>query len=299
MYKRNLHLLLTKFHKTTLVLCFLALVYMILQLTTFASYMVLSPSMEPAIKPGDYILINKWVLGGRIYNPISPHEIKRAYIYRLPSLKYLQYNDIVVFNYPFIGKGKNKHIGMNTNTYYVKRIIAIPGDTFQIRHAFFISSGYNGYIGNLSSQMYLNRIDTTNIIPKLVRAYNGIKTYAESKNKWTIYDFGPITIPKKGTAIIMNENNFTLYKEIVEWENENQKLNFYNGNVYLGHNLIRQYIFKENYYFVAGDNLTCSKDSRYWGFLPEKFIIGKAAMIWFSQNPYTKKIRWERFFKLL
>ena len=64
----------------------------------------------------------------------------------------------------------------------------------------------------------------------------------------------------------------------------------------IGDSLIHQYRFEKNYYFVSGDNMANSQDSRYWGMLPEEYIVGKAIRIWNSKEKYTDKIRWERIF---
>lgn len=70
------------------------------------------------------------------------------------------------------------------------------------------------------------------------------------------------------------------------------------GDVFLlNDSVIQEYQFKEDYYFVAGDKVMNSKDSRYWGLLPEKFIVGKATLIWKSVDLNTDEIRWNRVFK--
>ena len=55
--------------------------------------------------------------------------------------------------------------------------------------------------------------------------------------------------------------------------------------------------FMRNYYFMGGDNCYNSQDSRYWGPLPEEYIVGKATLIWKSKNGVTDEIRMDRIFK--
>lgn len=68
------------------------------------------------------------------------------------------------------------------------------------------------------------------------------------------------------------------------------------GRILLGDSLIREYRFQENYYFVAGDKAENSQDSRYWGLLPEPFIVGRAVRIWKSVEP-DEDTRWDRIWK--
>lgn len=73
-----------------------------------------------------------------------------------------------------------------------------------------------------------------------------------------------------------------------------KKIELKQEQVFIGDSLIHQYCFKKNYYFVSGDNMANSQDSRYWGMLPEEYIVGKATRIWNSKEKYTDQIRWER-----
>ena len=67
--------------------------------------------------------------------------------------------------------------------------------------------------------------------------------------------------------------------------------------VYLGDSLIREYSFLENYYFMSGDNLEISNDSRHWGLVPEPYIVGVATRIWNSVDKFTGETRWDRVMK--
>ena len=119
--------------------------------------------------------------------------------------------------------------------------------------------------------------------------------------KWTVDNFGPITIPQHGKTVALTVENLPLYKRIIEtYEKNNLKIR---GNTILINDVLAtSYTFKQDYYWMMGDNRHRSEDSRYWGFVPEDHIVGKPIFIWLSIDPnetwknFTKKIRWERMF---
>ena len=118
---------------------------------------------------------------------------------------------------------------------------------------------------------------------------------------WTRDNFGPLYIPKKGTTVSLTAENIPLYRRIItvyegnELKKEGNKF-FINGQE------SDSYTFKMNYYWMMGDNRHNSLDSRYWGFVPEDHIVGKAVFIWMSMDKYAAgfdKIRWERVFTMI
>ena len=104
------------------------------------------------------------------------------------------------------------------------------------------------------------------------------------------------SLPAKGSVIGMNPETRLLYRNVIEWE-QKKKLTLHGDSVLLGDSVIHNYRFCENYYFVSGDKMVNSKDSRYWGLLPEPFIVGRAWLVWKSVSPNTGKMRWKRIFK--
>ena len=94
----------------------------------------------------------------------------------------------------------------------------------------------------------------------------------------------------------MDRTTYILYRQLIAWE-QKKKIALKDGQVLLGDSTIDQYSFKKNYYFVSGDNMANSQDSRYWGMLPEEYIVGKATRIWNSKEKDTDQIRWERILK--
>ena len=110
---------------------------------------------------------------------------------------------------------------------------------------------------------------------------------------------GPFIIPGKELRIKPDENNIILYKKILE-KFEHVSIIEDSTKWKVNGNLVSDYRFKQDYYFMLGDNRNASNDSRYWGFVPEDHIISKACFILFSLDPNKKglrKIRWNRMFK--
>ena len=116
---------------------------------------------------------------------------------------------------------------------------------------------------------------------------------------WNIDNFGPIKVPAAGDKINLTITNLLIYKDIIE-RYENNKLEIIENQIYINDKLSENYIFKMNYYWMMGDNRHNSADSRFWGFVPENHIVGKALFIWMSWDKNAKginKIRWDRLFK--
>jgi len=116
--------------------------------------------------------------------------------------------------------------------------------------------------------------------------------------KWNVDYFGKIVIPKKGARVELDTNNIHLYKRIIEQFEENE-LEWNNSTFLINGDTVTNYTFKMDYYFMMGDNRHNSSDSRFWGFVPEDHLVGKATSVLFSvnKNPDAKnKYRWNRFF---
>ena len=146
----------------------------------------------------------------------------------------------------------------------------------------------DGPIGNVEAQKRIEKLrkeDARGIV---------MNTFPWDKYiDWTIQNFGPLHVPAAGQTVAMDSTALKLYRKLIEWEQKKPLAR--NGNkVYLGDSLIREYRFRESYYFVGGDNMEHSEDSRYWGVLPEPYIVGVATRIWKSVDQSTDKIRWDR-----
>lgn len=127
--------------------------------------------------------------------------------------------------------------------------------------------------------------------------------YPLNKNTgWTVDNYGPIWIPKKGSTIKLTLDNLPIYERpIVAYEGN--KLDVNDGKIYINGKESSEYTFKMDYYWMMGDNRHNSADSRFWGFVPEDHVVGKPIFIWLSLDPdrslFNGKIRWNRFFNFV
>ena len=116
---------------------------------------------------------------------------------------------------------------------------------------------------------------------------------------WTEDNFGALVIPKKGSSVNLSAETLPIYERIIT-NYERNTLDIRNDTIFINDLPVETYTFGMNYYFMLGDNRHNSNDSRYWGFVPEDHIIGKATLVWFSIDKNGKlpaRIRWKRIFR--
>jgi signal peptidase I len=118
-------------------------------------------------------------------------------------------------------------------------------------------------------------------------------------NNWNSDNFGPIYIPKAGATVVLNAKSLPFYKKIIT-EYEENDLKIIGNEIRINGKVATTYTFKQNYFWMMGDNRHNSLDARYYGYTPENHVVGKPVFIWMSWDSNGQgignKIRWERLF---
>jgi signal peptidase I len=343
----------------------------------FQAFKIPSSSMESSLYTGDHLFVSKLTYGPRMpQTPLTvpfTHNVifgKESYstsvqwkYRRLKGFRKVKAGDIVVFNFPngdtvlrrdpaadyymlsrIYGRDQIiERLGPVTvrpadkTDHYVKRCVAAPGDTLEVRDGLVWVNGEQQTVwpgvqlsyqvvtkggalnpktikklGLNTRELYFNAqlpgypampltasmLETVKKLPSVVDVtlnVDSTDTFVfpyEGGYGWTRDEFGPLCIPAKGVSVEINEKTLPLYERIIrDYEKSDLPAAIEEG----------KYTFKQDYYFMMGDNRHNSLDSRYWGFVPEDHVVGKPAVIWLSTDAgkrFPSNIRWNRFGKV-
>ena len=241
-------------------------------------FVIKGESMEPTLHTGQGVWVNKLLMGARIYTKFDFEDSPELHCFRMPGLRKLRVGDVAVFNYPY-GRGGDT-IAFKINYVYCKRCWGTPGDTVRIADGYLEIPGQvrndgrsqarNDYDGRAGDDAWMKGFERMRETPdsvllrmRMLRAGQ----FAGERDNWTTKDFGPIVVPKKGMTIALDSINRKHYERVIRWET----------GVTVGeitHSNSKNYTFRQDWYFFVGDNVTNSRDSRFFGFVPADFVIG-------------------------
>ncbi len=214
-------------------------------------------SMSPTLVPGDRIWVNKLLFGGRIYKSFNFENHAPLRCFRMPGFRKINPGDVICFNFP-LGYDEWTVIEFKINYVYCKRVVGVPGDTIGIRDGITWNNNYPGTIGVIENQLAIK-----NTPDSVLWGSTYMRTMPFTIPMWTIKNFGPLYVPQKGVTVELDSVGRAIYGPVIEYEMGSWPTD----------NMV-SYTFQNNYYFALGDNSLSSQDSRYWGFIPEDFIIG-------------------------
>ena len=220
-------------------------------------FIIPSESMSPTLVPGDKVWVNKLLYGARIYKSFDFEDHAPLKCFRMPGLRKIRPGDVVCFNYP-LGYDKWTKIEFKINYVYCKRVVGTPGDTIAIKDGVTWNNNYNGIIGVQDNQLAIQ-----NTPDSILWRTKFMATMPFTRPMWTMKNFGPLYVPEKGVTIELDTVGRAIYGPVIEYETGSWP-----------DDEVCSHTFRHDYYFAFGDNSLDSNDSRYWGFIPEEFIIG-------------------------
>ncbi|WP_066223794.1 signal peptidase I [Formosa haliotis] len=247
---------------------------------------------------------------------------------RLSGLTKIKRGDVFVFNSPWkknfiIVKrcialpGEELHI--KNGQIYTNNNLFVEPNTIKNNYRFILKdkTKFDKVIDSFSENIYLKEIDSLYKASSLTKdkityfkknkLIDSVKIEVDSfipdytfiklsSIKWTYDNMGPLIVPRKGMEIVLKPSTYALYERAIR-KSEGCKIKSLNGEYYMDGEKIETYIFKNNYYFMMGDNRKESHDSRRWGFVPEKNIIGKVQCVFYSNS--ENEFNWDRLMKLV
>jgi len=280
-----------KIFKFIKIVLLILIVVVIVKAFFLDAFRIPSESMENTLLVGDNIIVNKMA-----YNFSTPREIP-IINFPLPYSVLFEtgnpgINDHVVFEFP---KGYMRDSLME-NSHFIKRIIAGPGDTLQIINKEFFVNGKK------------LEMPSTVIVTKEKQRAGWIQDEGiyPPGSKWNRDNYGPIIVPAKGDTINISPQNFERLQPVIVMDHGERSLLREGTVITLDGKPVEKYVLTQDHYFVIGDNIDVSMDSRYFGFITEKMMIGKALFIYWSVDKnkvapgplgFLSAIRSNRIFK--
>jgi signal peptidase I len=256
-----------------------------------ASFEVPTGSMENTVMTGDFLLVDKFTLGGRTLEVIPYTGIHLPYL-RVPGFRDVRRGDVIVFEFP----GLRDERQAKEFTYYLKRCVALAGDTVQVINKVLYVNGVRAPLPGFAKFLRPNSLPAGKADPDIFPV--GAPFNADN--------FGPLRVPKKGDMIALSRENFRRWYTFIEREGHDVAID--GDRILIDGQQKSKYIVERDYLFGMGDNRDDSLDSRYWGFVPRSSVVGTPLIVYWSWDPeipiyriFEKlgSIRWSRLGRLV
>lgn len=249
--------------------------FLILNSMVLAAFEVPTGSMENEIMAGDFLFVNKFIYGGSTPRTIPLTNIRIPW-FRItdvvPFLKWrdVQHGDVIVFEFP----GQRDEVVSPEFMFYLKRCIALSGDTLLIQDRYLYLNGKKlDFPRNV-------RFNSPRIMPGGL-ADSRIFPKGEPFNE---DNWGPVVVPKQGDLIPLSVSNIEKWKTFIEREGHQVRLGG-QGNILLDGKTSQRYTVQRDYVFGMGDNRDNSLDGRFWGFIPKESVVGTPVIVYWSWDP--------------
>jgi signal peptidase I len=262
-----------------------------------ASFTVPTGSMEATVLAGDFVFVNKF-----IYGPSTPQIIPFINMplpyYKTPPLMDPEQGDVIVFVFP----GNRDQAKPDNFEYYLKRCVAVSGDTLRIKGGRVFVNGKefplpeHGQFYNLSPEQRAAKAES-----------DRYATFPPGRG-WSADDYGPLVIPSEGDVIQLSEANIREWATFIRREGHEVDIQ----RLTIDGKPTSQYVVERDYVFGMGDNRDNSLDSRFWGFIPKQDVVGTPMMVywsWEADDPHLGRhltfferlgsIRWSRLGTLI
>ncbi len=272
-------------------LIFAIIAALLLKTFVVEAYRIPTGSMENTLLVGDFLLVNKFIYGSKSPQYLPFTDLSIPY-FQLPPLERPHRGDVVVFEWP----GDRDQVKPPEPVNYIKRCIGTPGDTVQvIDRVVYVNGKLVPYPAGV-------KFDTYSVMPK---GYPNPQIFPEGSDFNEDF-YGPIVVPKKGEVIHLSRRNYLKWRIFIDREGHTCDLR--DTTVYVDNKTAHDYTGRNNYYCRMGDNRENSLDSRFWGFVPVKKIVGEAMVVYWSWNPdipfydiFSKlgSVRWGRIGMLI
>ena len=274
-------------------LLYAAIVAFIIKILLFEAYRIPTGSMENTLLVGDFLLVTKFTYGATSPRNIPFTDVRLPY-FQLPGFKDPKVGDIIVFDFP----GNRDEFVSPEVLNYIKRCVALPGDTILIVNRTLYNNGK--IVPNPPESKFLGSPRSDNIAnPRIFPEGSG----------WNEDNYGPLIIPKIGNKIKIDSSNFQAWEMFVKREGHTISMRLDNKVLVDDKELVNgEYTVERDYLFMMGDNRNNSLDSRFWGFMPMENVVGEAFMLYWSWDaniPFSQffdligSIRWNRVGKLI